>query len=191
MKDEILQLRAQGKTYSEIEVILGCSRGVISYHCNAHVRERAAECQRARRAGTPLERIKPIVGDKYCLHCGVKIESEAVRKYCSHKCQWEYDFKRRLVEWEAGTLKPTNRWLCKALTYLRGYRCAVCGVSDWNEKEIVLEVEHIDGNSDNNEPTNVCLICPNCHSQTETYKGANKGNGRHKRRQRYQEGKSY
>jgi hypothetical protein len=58
-------------------------------------------------------------------------------------------------------------------------------------KPLVVEVEHKDGNSENNAPENVCLLCPNCHSQTDTYKAKNKGKGRHSRRMRYQEGKSY
>jgi heterodisulfide reductase subunit B len=77
------------------------------------------------------------------------------------------------------------------LSDINGYKCAVCGVSEWQSKAISLELEHIDGNSENNSPNNVCLICPNCHSQTPTYKARNKGNGRHYRRQRYAEGKSY
>jgi predicted HNH restriction endonuclease len=52
-------------------------------------------------------------------------------------------------------------------------------------------MEHIDGNSSNNKVTNLCLLCPNCHSQTPTYKNKNKGNGRHYRRIRYKDGKSY
>lgn len=41
-----------------------------------------------------------------------------------------------------------------------------------------LEIDHIDGNSENNSEENLRLICPNCHSLTETYRGANRGNGR-------------
>ena len=58
-------------------------------------------------------------------------------------------------------------------------------------KSIVLELEHIDGNSDNNTEENLTILCPNCHSQTLTYKNRNKGNGRHNRRMRYHEGKSF
>ena len=39
-------------------------------------------------------------------------------------------------------------------------------------------VDHIDGNSDNNSEENLRLICPNCHSLTSTYRGANRGHGR-------------
>ena len=47
-----------------------------------------------------------------------------------------------------------------------------------------LELEHIDGNAYNNSESNLSLLCPNCHSQTPTYKAKNKGNGRVERRER-------
>lgn len=43
---------------------------------------------------------------------------------------------------------------------------------------IPLELEHKDGNHRNNTPSNVCLLCPNCHSQTDTYGSKNRGQGR-------------
>ena len=63
-------------------------------------------------------------------------------------------------------------------------KCAKCG---WNEINpfsniVPLEIEHIDGNYLNNSESNLTLLCPNCHSLTATYKGANKGNGRKERK---------
>lgn len=54
----------------------------------------------------------------------------------------------------------------------REYRCECCGISDWNGKEIKLQVHHIDGNHNNNVRSNLMILCPNCHSQTDnwTYK---------------------
>lgn len=51
------------------------------------------------------------------------------------------------------------------------YKCSRCG---WEEENpythtIPLEVEHIDGNFRNNKEDNLTLLCPNCHSQTETF----------------------
>jgi 5-methylcytosine-specific restriction endonuclease McrA len=68
-----------------------------------------------------------------------------------------------------------------------------CGWSKQNPftKTIPIELEHIDGNSENNTLENVKLLCPSCHSLTPTYKNANKGNGRFNRRERYKNGKSY
>jgi len=74
---------------------------------------------------------------------------------------------------------------------IRGKRCQECGVSEWNGKELVFELDHADGNSENNQEENLRLLCPNCHSQTGTYKSKNMGKGRHYRRARYAEGKSF
>ena len=59
-------------------------------------------------------------------------------------------------------------------------KCCLCGWSEINPytNTLPLEIDHIDGNSENNSEDNLRLICPNCHSLTKTYRGANKGNGR-------------
>ena len=79
----------------------------------------------------------------------------------------------------------------KYLAETRGDKCEICGLKEWQEKPITLTMDHIDGNSSNNVIPNLRLICPNCDSQLPTFKGRNKGNGRHSRKMRYAEGKSY
>jgi hypothetical protein len=111
--------------------------------------------------------------------------------YCSNKCQQDHAFDQRYKAWLEGSLETYSRWLRRALGRLHGYKCSECKIFEWNSKSIVLEVEHIDGNSQNNSISNLCLICPNCHSQTPTYKARNRGNGRHARRIRYANGQSY
>ena len=69
--------------------------------------------------------------------------------------------------------------------------CSSCGLSEWLGSPIALEIDHIDGNAANNLPGGLRPLCPNCHSQTETYKAKNRGNGRHVRRERYSLGKSF
>ena len=63
-------------------------------------------------------------------------------------------------------------------------KCARCGWSKINifTNNIPLEIEHIDGNYENNNEDNLILLCPNCHALTSTYKGANINNGRKSRR---------
>ena len=51
--------------------------------------------------------------------------------------------------------------------------CECCGRWYWRGKEIPLEVHHIDGNRFNNKISNFQLLCPNCHAQTESYRGKN------------------
>ena len=60
-----------------------------------------------------------------------------------------------------------------ALIALRGHKCECCGLSEWMGKPITLEVHHIDGDSLNNELSNLQLLCPNCHSYTDNWRGKN------------------
>jgi hypothetical protein len=83
---------------------------------------------------------------------------------------------------------PTRRRL---LIKKHGIICFVCKKTEWNGQSIPIELDHIDGDSYNNIESNLRLICPNCHAQTPTYKGKNKGKGRFKRMERYNANKSF
>ena len=50
------------------------------------------------------------------------------------------------------------------------YNCEECGISEWQGKKISLELDHIDGINTNHSLNNLRLLCPNCHSQTDTYR---------------------
>lgn len=63
-----------------------------------------------------------------------------------------------------------------------GHVCEVCKLSEWMSKPIPIEIDHIDGNPENNARENLRLICPNCHAQTDTYKGKNIGKVQNSRR---------
>ena len=54
-------------------------------------------------------------------------------------------------------------------------KCYNCEQSEWLGNPIPLELEHIDGNHQNNTLDNLTLLCPNCHALTPTYRGKNKG----------------
>jgi Zn finger protein HypA/HybF involved in hydrogenase expression len=54
--------------------------------------------------------------------------------------------------------------------------CDECGLSKWIGKTIILEIDHCDGDNNNNTRNNLRGLCPNCHSLTETWRGRNKKN---------------
>lgn len=54
-------------------------------------------------------------------------------------------------------------------------RCGMCGIEPiWQGEPLPLEVDHIDGDWRNNQADNLRLLCPNCHSTTDTYRGRGK-----------------
>lgn len=111
---------------------------------------------------------KKIKKKRYCLNCGKEIDNYQ-NKYCNLDCFQEYQFKiKTLPNFHNGKI-TWNSTLRKVLIYLYGEKCSECdNGSIWNNKPLTLEVDHKDGNSDNNFPDNVRLLCPNCHSQAET-----------------------
>jgi Zn finger protein HypA/HybF involved in hydrogenase expression len=55
-----------------------------------------------------------------------------------------------------------------------GYKtgeCEVCEITEWNGQPITIELDHIDGNRNNHSLENLKMLCPNCHSQTSTFRG--------------------
>lgn len=54
------------------------------------------------------------------------------------------------------------------------WKCAICGIDEWLGTSLTLHVDHINGDKRNNNADNLRFLCPNCHSQTDTYCGRNK-----------------
>lgn len=53
---------------------------------------------------------------------------------------------------------------------LKSNVCECCGVNEWQGKKLVCELDHIDGDRTNHKLENLRILCPNCHSQTDTFR---------------------
>jgi predicted restriction endonuclease len=127
-----------------------------------------------------------------CLTCEKEFSyksSQQTGKYCSNKCQQEYQKNKVVEDWKSDSttgVKAGYRLKSAIRDYIFGkynHQCSSCGWNKVNEStgKSPLEVDHIDGNCSNNKEENLRLLCPNCHSLTSNYKALNKGNGNRKR----------
>ena len=57
---------------------------------------------------------------------------------------------------------------------IKEHKCEMCDITEWNDQPTPIELDHIDGNRYNNTIENLRILCPNCHAQTDTYRGKNK-----------------
>jgi 5-methylcytosine-specific restriction endonuclease McrA len=121
-----------------------------------------------------------------CLNCGAEKEMMhhlvSKNKFCNPACRGEYKQFLNKQKWLNGDSQVIERTTIRRyITEERGYKCECCNISNWNNKPLTLQVDHIDGNPSNHKPNNVRLICPNCHSQQENWGARNKGSGRKSR----------
>jgi hypothetical protein len=142
-----------------------------------------------RRKINPNEQFNRGNGKKHiCLNCGVEINSYrySKNKYCSFKCQQEFQKKQKIDEWKKNPFLFKN---CGGYEFIRNYlflkndsRCEKCGWSEENHytHKIPLQVHHVNGDCTDNREENLQLLCPNCHSLTETFGSSNKNSKRYK-----------
>jgi len=125
---------------------------------------------------------------KKCINCNKSFTTQKYRKniYCSLKCSAEYRVNLKNLELakriESGevvlskSIESNNAMFRKYLILKHGPKCMLCNWSQINPhtNKVPIELEHKDGNCINNKLENLLLLCPNCHSLTKHYKGANK-----------------
>lgn len=113
-----------------------------------------------------------------CLSCAKSFDYDDTRqhgKFCNNKCQQNYIYLTNTkLRVEAGIVEE-RQTLKNYLIKERGEKCELCNLQAiWENKPLPLILDHIDGNSDFNHPSNIRLVCPNCNSQLPTTKNRTK-----------------
>ena len=203
--NEAIKLNKEGKRFDEIAFILnrtyktikiklnrlGYNENIINYYENnickncrhefkALITEKREFCSQSCSAtyNNKKRKIK-----RYCLNCNKELKNN--KKFCSHKCMGNYLKNNNIKLIEKGVGDFTDIIYKNYLIEKYGENCMKCG---WNKihpitKKVPIQLNHIDGNSENNNLENLELLCPNCHSLTLNFGILNKGNGRLKRKQ--------
>ena len=170
----------------------GLALGLSSYQLASKTRCSASTIIRyAKQHGLSFPKNRRVIS--FCRNCETELK-RGTSSYCSHKCQHDYQWKERKKVIEENGYFDTTSHMSSAKRYIlekQGHNCKICGGKDWLGKPIPLELDHINGDSTDQEIENFRLVCGNCAMQLPTYKARNKGKGRHARRERYKEGKSY
>ena len=117
-----------------------------------------------------------------CLNCGKNFTGQKKTKFCSNTCASEYYKSLKIEEWINGNLilNPNRKLPQSIRDYIlrqNNYKCQECGYEGYNRAtgNSILQFHHIDGDTSNNTPENIQLLCPNCHAKTENYMALNKG----------------
>lgn len=118
-----------------------------------------------------------------CINCTKELKTRSQVKYCSNKCQIDHQYTLYIALWKKQKIigtKNISKYIKRYFIEKYSESCMLCG---WNErscvtKKVPLEIDHIDGDSQNNLEINLRIICPNCHALTSNFKNLNRGKGR-------------
>lgn len=132
-----------------------------------------------------IGRIRSIENNRICGNCEFKKTKTKHHQFCSDECLKSFRLKKLIKNFNEGKLNSPLS-IKKCIVELRGNICSVCFQNTiWNGKKLTLQLDHIDGNSDNNIPDNLRLLCPNCHSQTSTFAGYSRSSRKDTKRNKY------
>ncbi|MGH2823309.1 MAG: HNH endonuclease [Thermoleophilaceae bacterium] len=173
-RERVAVLLAEGWGGNAIARELGLTRSTVSYH--------------ARRLGEEVDS-----------RCARRYDWDEIQRYYDaghsvRECQEHFGFSRQTwhaaVNREAVVARPPGlpldellaAWVYRSRFNLKlrlvkaGLKqkiCEICGIAAWNGRSITMALHHINGDRYDNRIENLQLLCPNCHSQTDTYAGRN------------------
>jgi hypothetical protein len=168
----VAELLAEGCSVKETARRLGLSKSTVSFH--------------AARLGRPRQ-----------TRCALRYDWEAVQSYYDdghspQECCERFGFNRSA--WAAAVrsdrviVRPRKEPLCDLLVAdstasrvtvkrrllaeeVKPHRCEECGIEEWRGRPIRLDLHHVNGDRRDHRLTNLRLLCPNCHSQTDNFAG--------------------
>lgn len=172
-RQEVARLLSQGHTRAQIARVLDISKSTVTYHARrlggttdakAALRYDWTEIQAYYDAGHSMELCIERFGFSRQAWHGAKNRGVLITRPRAMSIdrllsspRTRHHLKRRLMD--VGLL-PTH--------------CQSCGISAWRERPLSLELHHVNGDGSDNRLENLEVLCPNCHSQTDSWGGRNR-----------------
>lgn len=190
-KETLIKLITENKSYEEIGKMYGCTGSNIK----KQAKKLGIELKERRRKnpketfnkGTAKKNICPVCDKEYVEYKG------HWGNCCSKECWTKFRETKYIEDWKNG--KNNGCDVRKRLSpIVRRYifqkynnKCAICNCDLINDytKLSILQIHHIDGNTDNSKEENLVLLCPNHHAMTENFGSRNQNSRRAYRREEY------
>jgi DNA-binding CsgD family transcriptional regulator len=173
-RERVAELLEDGLSRADAARRLGLSKATVSYH--------------ARRLGVTVD-----------ARCARRYDWRAIQRHYDlghsvRDCQAQFGFSRQ--SWHAavqrgaivarpaatpmqqllvaGTYRSRHNLKLRLLKEgLKSPRCEECGLTAWRQRPISFALHHVNGDRGDHRLSNLQLLCPNCHSQTDTFAGRN------------------
>lgn len=196
--EKILELREKGLTTNQIDAELNVGKGKITYAISKRFAERQERIKAKAKADEEFEKLvieylpKSNSLNNLCNNLGLRgVEgyyTKIKKIIAKHNLSTEHfgtiqirSAGRNMYtamsdeEFFIEGHKRNGTCLIKRLldSGLKEYKCENCGISEWDGKPLRLQIHHINGHHCDNRVENLQILCPNCHTQTDTYARAN------------------
>lgn len=194
-RDEILRLRSEGMSYGEITKKLNCNKSTVAFYCSGRYLLRKVDEEKERAKKEYEEIVCNLVKEcqnisQVCKSLGKRATNnnylfieKIIEKYnldISHFCV-DYSNKKHHKPYTKEEIfcenSPMSTSKARDATIKFGvkeWRCERCRRTDWEGEKIPLQIHHINGDNRDNRIENIQLLCPNCHTLTDTYCGKKK-----------------